>query len=132
MKITKLDTLFSQYIRMRAISKVGGCERCLAPKHDIEKDDGKIFPAYKQLQCSHFWGRAKKSVRYDPDNAAGLDGACHLYFAAHPKEHSRWFEEHLGQPAFDLLEGRAHIPQKIDEKLMTLYIQSKIKEVENE
>ena len=128
MKLNKLDILFSEFIRKRAISKVNGCERCLTPKHDIIKENGKVFPAYKQLQCSHFWGRVKKSVRYDEQNAVGLCGACHLYLTAHPREHSRWFEEHLGQPAFDLLEARAHIPTKIDENLLTLYFQTKIKE----
>ena len=130
MKITKLDTLFSEFIRKRANQRTGGCERCLTPKYDTTKENGKIFPAYKQLQCSHFWGRAKKVVRYDEDNAVGLCGACHLYLTAHPKEHSRWFEEHLGQPAFDLLEARAHIPQKIDEKLLEIYLKAKIKEIE--
>ena len=77
----QLDSLFSEYIRKRAISKVGGCERCLTPKFDIQKDNGDIFPAWKQLQCSHFIGRSKKSTRLDEDNCIGICGACHFGFS---------------------------------------------------
>lgn len=131
MKLNKFDILFSESIRKRAIKLVGGCERCLTPKHDILKDDGKLFPAWKQLQTSHFWGRVKKAVRWDEDNAVGLCGACHLYFTAHPAEHTRWYKEHLGEQAYDLLEARAHIPQKPDEKALEIYLKSKIKELED-
>lgn len=130
MKITALDRLFSELIRKRALVRVGGCERCLSPKSDILKEDGSIFPAWKRLQCSHFWGRGRKAVRYDEDNGAGLCGACHLYFAAHPSEHRDWFLQRLGQDRFDMLEKRAQIPQKIDENAITLYLQTKIKELE--
>jgi len=122
----KLDTLFSEFIRKRAIAKVGGCECCLTPKRDILKDNGKVFPAWKQLQASHFWGRGKKATRFDPDNAVGICFHCHIQLTAHPREHSRWFEEHLGQPAFDLLEARACIHDKVDEKALEIYLKSKI------
>ena len=122
MKLNKLDILYSEFIRKRAIKLVSGCERCRTPKFNKSKEDGSIYPAYKQLQTSHFWGRAKRSVRWDEDNSVGLCGACHLYLTSRPKEHSRWFEEHLGQPVFDLLEARAHIPTKVDEKAIEIYL----------
>lgn len=130
MKITALDKLFSEYIRKRAIARVGGCVRCLTPKLDIEKEDGKIFPEWKQLQCSHFWGRGRRAVRYDEDNAAGFCGACHMYFAAHPAEHAAFFLQRLGQERFDMLEKRAQTPQKLDENAIMLYLQQKIKLLE--
>lgn len=129
MKITLLDNLFSEFIRLRAIILIGGCERCLTPKHDIIKDDGTIFPAWKQLQCSHFWGRGKRSVRYDEDNGAGLCGACHMYFTAHPAEHRDWFLQRLGQNGYDMLEKRAQTPQKIDENAISIYLKAKIAEI---
>lgn len=127
MKIDKLDKLFSEYIRKRAIKEAGGCERCLNPKYDIEKENG-IFPAWKQLQCSHFKGRARKSVRYDEDNAAGLCGGCHMYLTAHPDEHEAWFKERLGEEKFDLLICRSSRPQKVDKDLIYLYFKQKIED----
>ncbi len=118
-KVTALDKLFSEYIRKRAILRVHGCERCLTGKTD-----------YKQLQCSHFWGRGKRSVRHDEDNACGLCYGCHAYFTAHPVEHRDWFLKHLGEQPFDMLEKRAQTPQKIDVELITLYLKAKLRELE--
>ena len=132
MKIDKLDILFSEYVRRRAIKESGGCERCLTEKHPIEKEDGSAFPAWKQLQCSHFYGRAKKTTRYDPDNATGLCAACHLYLTANPQEHFEFFKKRLGERGLDLLNHRAHIPQKVDRYLIELYLKVKIKELEEE
>ena len=131
MKLDKLDILFSEFVRRRTIKEVGGCERCLTLKYDILKDDGKIFPAWKQLQCSHFWGRTKRSTRFDENDAAGLCGACHIYFSAHPQEHAEFFKKRLGQRAYDMLEIRANTPQKIDENAVELYLKAKLKELEN-
>lgn len=130
MKISLLDKLFSQFIRLRAMALVEGCERCLTPKYDIQKEDGSIFPAWKQLQCSHFWGRRKRSVRFDEENATGLCYGCHMYLTSHPAEHYEFFKERLGQERYDLLEYRANRPQKIDGDLITLYLNQKIQELE--
>jgi len=129
LKIDPLDKLFSEYIRRRAIVRVGGCERCLSIKPDTEKENGTVFPGWKQLQCSHFWGRGKISVRWDQDNAAGLCGGCHMYLTAHPEEHRNWFMTRLGADDFDLLMGRAFTPQKPDIEALTIYLKEMIKEV---
>ena len=125
--IKMLDTMYSKFIRMRAIARCGGCERCLSAKRDIIKENGNIFPSWKQLQCSHFFGRAKHSVRWDEDNAAGLCGACHLYFTAHPYEHGNWIQERLGD-RFPFLVARAYITHpKPDKESIRLYLQEMIK-----
>ena len=130
MKSDPLDKLFSQYIRMRAIIRVGGCERCFSPKFDIEKDNGKTFPAWKQLQCSHFIGRGKRSVRFDSDNAIGICGGCHMYLTSHPLLHVEFFKQRLGEIEFDLLNARAHIPTRyLDKNTLSLYYKAKIKEM---
>ncbi len=116
-QIAQLDKLFSEFIRKKAMLN-GGCERCHTPKKD-----------YKQLQCSHFHGRRKRSVRFDPDNAVGLCGACHLYFGANPTEHVKFFLERLGQKDFDYLQARANTTQKIDEKAIAIYFREKLKEL---
>ena len=114
-RLDALDTLFSLYIRIRAMKRVGGCERCLKKK-----------TSYKQLQCSHFFGRAKKSLRWDEDNAAGLCFGCHQYLGSHPLEHTKWFEEYLGEAKFTLLQARERIIQKPDREAITLYLKDKI------
>jgi len=129
-RIDPLDTLFSEFVRKRAMARMGGCERCLTPKFDIQKDNGDVMPAWKQLQCSHFVGRSKHSVRYDEDNAVGLCPACHMYFTAHPLEHIRWFEAQLGEEKFDWLNARSVMPLKPDRDLIAIYLRQKIAELD--
>ena len=133
MKLKPLDDLFSERIRKRAMQRVHGCERKECPhqwKEDIVKDNGKIFPAWKQLQCSHFIGRARKAVRWDEDNAAGICAGCHMYFTAHPLEHVKWFTDYLGEEAVDLLLARNRIREKPDIEAITLYLKAQIKELD--
>lgn len=128
--ITRLDKLFSEYIRRRAIFRSGGCERCSTAKYDIQKDNGSILPAYKQLQTSHFWGRANRGVRYDEDNAAGLCPGCHMYLGGHPYEHSIFFRERLGQVKYDELMLRAHKVHKVDYAAVELYLRQKLEDLQ--
>ena len=130
MKLNPLDILFSQYIRMRAIRRVGGCERCLTPKFDKIKEDGTVSPAYKQLQCSHFIGRSRRAVRWDADNAAGICAGCHMYLTAHPAEHVRWFMEYVGEQRVDYLMARNRNRDKPDIQAITIYIKTKIGELD--
>jgi len=115
-RIDPLDVLVSEYVRRRAIQRVGGCERCLTPKTD-----------YKQLQAAHFHGRSKRSVRYDPDNLAGLCFGCHQYLDSHPLEKVEFFKSLLGEQDFDLLNSRMRNMEKPDKKLLTIYYQEKLK-----
>lgn len=120
MKLDSLGGIFSEFIRRRAIIRVGGCERCLTTKRD-----------WKELQCSHFIGRSRKSVRFDEANAIGLCGACHLYLTAHPLEHVEFFSDKLGDE-YDLLLSRSRIIHpKPDKKMLTLYYQEKIRELDD-
>lgn len=91
-KIDKLDVLFSKFIRLRAD---GRCEYCGKPS--------------KRLECSHFHGRRKRSVRYDPDNACGLDFACHQYLGSNPYQHTEFFKKRLGSEKFEQLNIRAEL-----------------------
>jgi len=127
-----LDELFSEFIRRRAMQRVGGCERCLHPKQDIPKENGEILPAWKQLQCCHFDGRSNKRIRYDPDNAGGFCGACHNILDGHPFEKVEWVKQHLGEQRYNMLQGRLHIVYpKIDKKAIELYLRHEIKEMES-
>ena len=128
-KYAALDNLFSRYIRTQTIREYGGCARCLTPKHDVYKEDGTKYPAWKQLQTAHFWGRRNTNVRFDPDNAIGLCGACHLYFHAHPLEFVEFFKARLGEQAFDLLRARANEVGRPDKKAIELWLKKELKEM---
>ena len=128
--IQKLDILFSEYIRRRGIQRAGGCERCGAQKHDIEKEDGSIFPAYKQLECSHFIGRRTMATRFDPENCCSLCSGCHIYLEHHPNEHVEFYRELIGEREFELLNIRARTVGRPDINGIWLYLKEKLKEVE--
>lgn len=110
-RIGPLDKLFSHYIKLR--DKV--CQRC-----------GGI----SGLQTSHFWGRGRKSTRYDEENCCLLCFGCHQYFHANPPEYRDWFLERLGQEAYDMLEYRAHRRGDLDLRLLEIYLKQKIQEVD--
>ena len=93
-RLDKLDILFSKYVRLRADNH---CEFC-----------GKYFE-FGRLQCSHFKGRRRHSVRYDPDNAAALCFGCHSYLGENPDVHTAWFKKRLGSEKFEQLMARADL-----------------------
>jgi len=114
MKLTPLDKLFSEYIRKKA---KGICERCGSNK------------GWKGLQTSHFFGRAKKSVRWDEENVSALCFGCHQFFTSQPNEHTEWFRARMSEVGFDFLVRRANTPQKPDVEAITLYLKAKLGEV---
>jgi len=124
-----LDTVYREFIRKRAIASAGGCERCLAPKYDIEKEDGQVFPAWKQLQTSHLIPRGNYHVRWDEDNAAGLCGGCHRAIDKHFKAKDEFVKNRLGS-RFDLLQARERITGKVDRNAVWVYLREKIKVME--
>jgi len=110
-KIDKLDVLFSEFIRLRAKNY---CERC-----------GKYS---ERLQTAHFHGRAKKSVRWDEDNACGLCFGCHSFLDSQAMEKIEFFKQRLGQERFDLLNARMRQVGMPDKEAVTLYLNEKMKE----
>lgn len=118
-RIDPLDQLFSEFIRRRAVERVGGCEKCLHPYE------------WKRLQCCHFHGRGMKSVRWDESNAAGLCFHCHVEIDSQPVEKVEWWRKRLGQEAFDMLEGRKRQTwPKPDKQAITLYYREMLKGME--
>lgn len=96
LKITTADKYFSLCIRE---AQKFICERC-----------GTFAPPElsKRLDCSHFHGRGKWSVRFDPDNGSALCLGCHLYLTAHPVEHVAFIQNKLGPYRFQALQERAN------------------------
>lgn len=108
LKRSKADILFSEFIRER---DDWTCQRCHIPCHDNRG----------YLDCSHFFSRAKKSVRFDADNAVAFCKKCHDYFTGkNYQEHLNFFVKRLGIRKFELLEVRAQTPQRIDEPSIIL------------
>lgn len=83
MKIKPEDKWFSLCIRERA---EWTCERC-----------GVYYPEGERrgLHCSHFVGRANKSVRWSAINAAAHCFGCHARLEGDPTEFDRWIREYL-------------------------------------
>lgn len=109
--ISSLDKLFSRYVRLRA---KGICEICRKPRE------------YNSLQCCHFHGRRKKSVRFDPDNALAADFGCHRWLDENPIEKTEFWKKRLGEAAYKKLNLRAAIPQRPDEKAIEIWLKQEI------
>jgi hypothetical protein len=108
--IDKLDQLFSQYIRLR--DKV--CKRC-GNSNTI-------------LQCAHFYGRAKRSVRWDPDNACALCFGCHRYLDSNPIQKIEFFINLLGEERLLHLMARARQTYpKPDRQAIEIWLRAEIR-----
>jgi len=123
------DVLFSEYIRKRAIMRVGGCERCGAQKYDIEKDKGEILPAWKLLHCAHLISRVHHGTRWDPDNALGLCPGCHFFIDREPKVKELFIIEKIGLYAYQQLLIRKAGVHRIDHAALMLYLKKQIEEL---
>jgi len=120
-RLDPLDKVFSEYVRRRAVARVGGCELC-----------GKVV-GWKRLECSHFYGRRMKSVRWHPDNAAGLCFTCHRKMTENPRQHDIFFQERLGVERFERLYLQANMTIKLcafDKQVIEADLKEKIKELE--
>lgn len=109
-KISPLDAQFSNYIRW--ILHKGVCQRCFR----------EFTRPSKSLHCSHYFGRRKKSVRFDPENVISACVSCHQWLGEHPYEHTNFFERRLGPTRFAMLTYRANTPKKPDYKAIKLWL----------
>jgi len=116
-----LDELYREYIRCRAMQRVGGCERCHTPKI-----------SYKDLQAAHFHTRGGHTTRWDIRNAVGLCGGCHTYIDNHDEEKIAFEKQILGEEEYDSLFILAHMTTKqspVDLKLKEIELKELLKEV---
>jgi hypothetical protein len=110
-----LDSEFSKFIRLRAMSRVHGCERC---------GEGKV--SYKELDCCHYKPRAYRRLRWDEDNCAGLCGGCHQHIDNYSKAKEGFFKTLLGETRFALLDADRGTP---DVEMLIIYYREKIKDL---
>lgn len=115
-KLDLADVVFSGYIRRRDKR----CVRCLQP--------GTGEKGIVGLQCSHYFGRGRESVRFDPENCDALCYGCHQFWGSTNREDYRAFKiKQLGKRAFDLLCWRAEQYKKKDRKLALLLARALLK-----
>ena len=54
---------------------------------------------------------------------------CHLYFTANPNEHREFVLKKLGAKRFDYLTIKANTQEKLDLKLLDIWLDKKLEEV---
>ena len=117
MKRSKLDILFSRFIKLRA---GGYCQF-----------DNKYFGIKSRgLHCAHWFSRAIGNIRYDPKNSACLCYYHHIYLDRHPTEKTEFFLKLYGQKAFEKLRKLADHPAKIDMEQIEIELRTKLKLLE--
>lgn len=117
------DIVFSNFIRFKAKGK---CEYC-----------GKICwyegTKYHQLEASHYFSRAKESVRFDERNVHALCSFCHKRMGGYTNkedgEYDLWIKSLLGERGYTLLKLEANLPHKKDDKLVLMVYKQKLKEL---
>jgi hypothetical protein len=117
-KLRTTDRLWTQYMRTKQDYT---CQFC-----------GRVYPVdnCRNLGVMHFWGRGHENVRFDEENTlCGCSIPCHRYLDTHKTEFEEFMRKRLGQKAYDLLELRAHIYKKRDDRADTIIIKELLKEV---
>lgn len=86
-KLDKKDRIFSELVRERAGWE---CEVC-----------GNYFPEGNRrgLECSHFYSRRYRGLRFHPLNAAAHCTGCHAKLGGNPIDFAAWIEGHIGKAA---------------------------------
>lgn len=119
LKLDKADQVFSRYIRTR---DGWTCQRC--HRQHEEGSQG--------LHNSHYFGRARESTRFDPENCDALCYGCHQLWGSTDREAYRVFKiRQLGEKSFDRLTLRANTYQKKDRKLAYLIWKQELEKLTN-
>ena len=87
--ITKLDTIFSEYIRLRNANPNGFVECVTCGKVDH----------WKHMDCGHFMSRKHLSTRWHEDNCQVQCKACNVFRYGEQYKYSLW----LGSQKADML-----------------------------
>lgn len=91
--VTKLDRVFSLYIRAR-------------DKHCV------VCGTEQNLTCGHVFSRVAYSTRWDEQNAYGQCAGCNMRHEHDPYPFLEWTREKLGTSGYDALHLRYSQPVK--------------------
>uniref|UniRef100_A0A6M3K5E1 Uncharacterized protein n=1 Tax=viral metagenome TaxID=1070528 RepID=A0A6M3K5E1_9ZZZZ len=97
MKITKLDALFSRYVRLLADGRCGKCGKHVG---------------YENLATAHFYGRIRHTVRWDIRNVVALCNPCHYWLDVNPLAKSSFMYEVLSKEEIRELNRIANLTTK--------------------
>lgn len=122
MKLSPLDKLFSEYIKLKA----GGlCEFCGQPpksKYGYHTHHGVAHRRYL-------------NTRYEPDNCVAVCKTCHDYLHDFPNTNVEFFKQRIGTKRYEELEIIARTYRKMDKSRrdeIKRELTEKIKEMQNE
>jgi hypothetical protein len=87
----KLDTIFSQFIRLRDRGK--GCYTCGVQR------------TWKELQCGHFIPRQYLALRYDERNCHAQCYACNMLYNGQPSKYALRLMDEYGERIIAELES---------------------------
>jgi hypothetical protein len=94
-KIKAADSWFSKCVREAANWT---CQKC-GTQHQRKS---------RGLECSHYHGRGKWSVRFDPDNCLALCTACHFLVGGNPELHTELFRSLRGEGLMSILREKVN------------------------
>ena len=87
--IKELDTVFSQYIRLRyAKNEIAECVTCGKKEH------------WKKLQNGHFMSRSNYSTRWNEDNCQVQCVGCNVYKAGEQYKYSLYLGNNLAEELY--------------------------------
>lgn len=100
--ITKLDSVFSKYIRLRDADTNGMCQ-CISC--------GRVFPL-NQMDCGHFIPRGHMGTRFDEDNCHAQCVRCNRFMDGNLVEYERRLKRKIGADGIGELNNRANSVKK--------------------
>lgn len=118
----KLDTVFSQYIRLRYSDHIGmvSCFTCGCVKH------------WKQQQAGHFQSRRHLSTRWDEQNVQVQCQSCNIWNQGQQWKFGQYLDQHYGVGTAEELEYKSKQLNKLtvkDYKDLIKFYESKVKEL---
>ena len=118
----KLDTVFSQYIRLKYAGP-NGMVQCFTCK--------KIRHYKDSMHCGHFHDRKWMGVRWDEDNVRPQCAYCNTYRAGRGPDFAVYLLEEIGKDRMDaLFKKRLHLWCPADLEQMYDEYRVKVKELE--
>lgn len=118
----KLDDLWSEYIRKRAMVETHGCQRCKTWK-----------TSWRELQAHHCFSRTNRTTRFDIRCGAGICGGCHRYVQNHDDANMALFRELIGSGELQRLYVLTNMTSKqapVDRKMVEIYLKHLIKNID--
>lgn len=95
MKLTKLDTVFSIYIRKR--DSVDGIIMCISCGKPVK---------WEQSDCGHYINRKHMATRFDEQNCNAQCRSCNRFDEGNIQGYRRGLIRKIGEKAIQLLEIR--------------------------